>query len=218
MPQPDSIQPPINALAARRSLIAALIASFLPVAAAVAQSEQGNQDGEAELGNEPIELQSVVVQGQKIDRDLQDTVSSVKVFDLAEIDEQGYTDLYDVLDQTANVFTAFDDSVISIRGIRNIGAGLGDATSDVSTIYVDGVFIPRSLFQNGSLNLWDVSAVEIFRGPQSTVQGRNALAGAIVVRTSDPDPEFSGRAQVSYADFSTWRASAAASVPLGDQA
>ena len=168
---------------------------------------------------EPIaELDRVVVRGEKIERSLQETVSSVEIFDQEEIDRQNYIDLYEILNQTANVSTGFNDSVFSIRGIRNQGAGLGDSTSDVSTIYVDGVFLPASLFQNGALNLWDVQSVEIFRGPQSTIQGRNALAGAIVIDTVDPATEFEGRAQLSYAEYDTWRTSAAASIPLGNQA
>ncbi|MEM1080359.1 MAG: TonB-dependent receptor [Pseudomonadota bacterium] len=165
-----------------------------------------------------VELSSITVKGEKVERSLQETVSSVQVFDQDAIDRQNYVDLYEVLDQTANVYTGFNDSVFSIRGIRNQGAGLGDSTSDVSTIYVDGVFIPSSLFRNGALNLWDVSSVEIFRGPQSTIQGRNALAGAIVIETVDPAPYFEGRAQASYAEYNSWRTSAAVSVPLGTQA
>lgn len=157
----------------------------------------------------------IVVTGQKIDRTLQETATSVRVYDLEAIEEQNFINLFDILDQTANVSTGFDDSVFTIRGVRNAGAGLGDVTSDVSTIYVDGVFLPRNLFANGALNLWDISSVEIFRGPQSTIQGRNALAGAIVIDTVDPSTtEESLRGQFSYADYNTYRASASVSTPV----
>ncbi|MEM9304330.1 MAG: TonB-dependent receptor, partial [Pseudomonadota bacterium] len=61
-----------------------------------------------------------------------------------------------------------------------------------------------------------VQNVEIFRGPQSTVQGRNALAGAVVLNTVDPSYEFEGSTQAFYADYGTWRASAASSIPISD--
>lgn len=197
--------------------IGILSAGLLATSAIVWAQEPVVQNAD-EQSEDIVQLEDVIVSGEKIDRTLQETVSSVEIFDQQEIDRQNYIDLYDLLDQTANVSTGFGDSVFTIRGIRNQGAGLADSTSDVSTIYVDGVFIPSSLFQNGALNLWDVQSVEIFRGPQSTVQGRNALAGAIVIDTVDPSSTFDGRAQVSYAEFDTWRTSAAVSLPLGRQA
>ncbi|MEM7741885.1 MAG: TonB-dependent receptor [Pseudomonadota bacterium] len=158
-----------------------------------------------------------IVSGQKIDRSLQDTAASVRVYGQEAIEKQNFINLYDILDQTANVSTGFNDESFTIRGVRNRGAGLGDTTSDVSTIYIDGVFLPSSLFQNGALNLWDIESVEVFRGPQSTIQGRNALAGAIVVSTIDPSTIDVGyRAQVSYADYDTARLSASISTPVVD--
>lgn len=173
-------------------------------------------DGDAAI--EETVLAEVIVTGEKIERNLQDTISSVMVFDAQTIDEQNFTDLFDLFNQTANVSTGFNDSVFTIRGVRNVGAGLGDSTSDVSTVYMDGVFLPSSLFTVGALNLWDVQSVEIFRGPQSTIQGRNALAGAIVMRTMDPSPDFEMSGQISYADFGSLRTSVASSLPIaGDQ-
>ncbi|MEM9619375.1 MAG: TonB-dependent receptor [Pseudomonadota bacterium] len=156
----------------------------------------------------------IIVTGEKFDRSLQDTVSSVAVFDAETIDEQNFIELYDLIRQTANVATVLDESGFAIRGQRNIGASGGEQTSDVAAVYVDGVFIPSSLFATSPINLWDVASVEIFRGPQSTVQGRNALAGAIVARTIDPTFEYTGVGQVLYADYDTFRGSAALGGPL----
>ncbi|WP_170163851.1 TonB-dependent receptor [Eilatimonas milleporae] len=160
------------------------------------------------------DVEEIVVRGEKFERSLQDTTSSVAVFTNEMIDQQNFIDLYDLFDQTANVSGLFNDQGFTIRGLRNTGAAPGDQTSDVSTIYLDGVFIPSNLFQNGGLNLWDIQSVEIFRGPQSTIQGRNALAGAVVARTIDPDYELSGRAQASYGEFNSIRGSAAVSLPV----
>ncbi|MEM9208592.1 MAG: TonB-dependent receptor [Pseudomonadota bacterium] len=158
-------------------------------------------------------VDEVIVTGQKIERSLQDTAASVAVYDVETIDNQNFITLGDILNQTANVSSLFNDGVITIRGVRNIGAS-GEVTSDVSTVYVDGVFLPRSLFASGGLNLWDIQSAEIFRGPQSTVQGRNALAGAVVLNTVDPSYEFEGSAQALFAEFGTWRASGAVSIPI----
>ena len=156
----------------------------------------------------------IIVRGQKIERTLQETAASVAVYDRELIDEQNFIDLYDLIRQTANVASVLDESGFAIRGQRNIGASGGDQTSDVAAVYVDGVFIPSGLFANSPINLWDIDSVEIFRGPQSTVQGRNALAGAIIMRTTDPTFDYTGSAQLSYAEFDTFRASAALGGPL----
>ncbi|MEM9532803.1 MAG: TonB-dependent receptor [Pseudomonadota bacterium] len=163
---------------------------------------------------EQEELEEIIVTGEKIERSLQDTTSSVAVYDEFTILQQNFTDLYDVINQTANVTSIFDDAGFTIRGLRNSGASPGDQTSDVSTVYLDGVFIPSGLFTSNGLSLWDIDSVEIFRGPQSTIQGRNALAGAIVARTVDPGNEFEGATQLRYGEFGQLRASGAVTVPL----
>ena len=167
----------------------------------------------AETDQDRRSIEEVVVKGEKIERSLQETVSSVAVFDAETIDTQNFTDVFDLINQTANVAGIGDDNGFSIRGLRNNGVG-GNATSDVATVYLDGVFLPDRLFENSPLNLWDVESVEIFRGPQSTIQGRNALIGAIVARTKDPSSEFSGDAQIRFAEFDSLRASGALSIPL----
>ncbi|MEM6817397.1 MAG: TonB-dependent receptor [Pseudomonadota bacterium] len=162
------------------------------------------------------EIDEVVVSGQKIERSLQDTVTSVAVFDEATIEEQNFITLGDILNQTANVSTAFNEGIITIRGVRNTGAGVGDNTSNVSAVYVDGVFLAPGLFTSGALNLWDIESAEIFRGPQSTVQGRNALAGAVVLNTVDPSDELEGAVQLQYGEFNSQRLSGAVSLPVSD--
>ncbi|RMB07615.1 TonB-dependent receptor domain-containing protein [Eilatimonas milleporae] len=161
-----------------------------------------------------ILVDTITVTGEKIDRTLQETVSSVAVFDEETIDTQNFVDLFDLINQTANVAGIGDDTGFSIRGLRNVGAGFGAITSDVATVYLDGVFLPSGLFASSPLNLWDIESVEIFRGPQSTIQGRNALIGAVVARTVDPGSEYSGKAQFRYGEFNSLRGSAALTAPI----
>lgn len=195
------------------------LSAFMAVQAAHAQEAPVSDMEPVQVAMTDEELairDTIIVRGQKIDRSLQETVASVAVYDREAIDEQNFIDLYDLIRQTANVATVLDESGFAIRGQRNVGASAGDQTSDVAAVYVDGVFIPSTLFANTPVNLWDIESVEIFRGPQSTVQGRNALAGAIIARTVDPTFDYTGSAQVSYAEFDTFRASAAFGGPLID--
>jgi len=201
--------------AARRTLMlgTGALALTLGSTAALAQGAP-SADLEAPAEEAEDDQQIIIVTGQKISRSLQDTQASVAVIDEQAIKDANFRDVYDVIGQTANVASLFDGAGFSIRGLRNSGAGSGESTSDVASIFVDGVFIPSSLLANGAFSLWDAQSVEIFRGPQSTIQGRNSLAGAIVVRTVDPGDEFSGDFQVEAAEFNSYRASAAVTVPI----
>lgn len=156
----------------------------------------------------------IIVTGQKLDRSLQDTQASVAVTDQQKIDDANFRDIFDVFNQTANVTSVIDGEGFTIRGLRNTGAGSADATSDVASIFIDGVFIPGSLLTNGAFSIWDAQSVEIFRGPQSTIQGRNSLAGAVVIRTVDPGDSFSGDFQFEAAEFNSFRGSGAVTVPI----
>ncbi|MEL7198514.1 MAG: TonB-dependent receptor [Pseudomonadota bacterium] len=204
-----------------RSLKGALLVGSGAIAlcggATAASAQDANENSQTGIIEEPVDDADdsvIIVTGQKITRSLQDTNASVAVTDAATIQEANFRDIFDVIGQTANVTSLFDGAGFAIRGIRNTGAGSGESTSDVASIFVDGVFIPSSLLANGAFSVWDAQSVEIFRGPQSTIQGRNSLAGAVVVRTVDPGSDFSGDFQFEASEFNTYRGSAALTVPI----
>ncbi|MEM9054038.1 MAG: TonB-dependent receptor, partial [Pseudomonadota bacterium] len=139
---------------------------------------------------------TIVVTGQKIDRSLQDTAVSVAVVTDLQLQQENIIDLVDAIERTANITTR-DGSRFTIRGIDSLnvsGAGQGD----LATIYVDGVALPRQASFAAPVDIWDISQIELFRGPQSTLQGRASLAGAIIINTADPSYETSGRLRAIY--------------------
>lgn len=136
------------------------------------------------------DVERIVVFGTKQDLSLQDTTTSVNIFTNQDIKQQVTFDLNDILLRTPNVSSGSARSLnsLSIRGVSTSGVGLS-GTGSTSNIYIDGA--PSSRTSNfGASNLWDISQVEVLRGPQSTVQGRNALAGAIIMQSADPEYEF----------------------------
>lgn len=138
----------------------------------------------AQAGEE-ILLDGITVYGEKVERDLQETTSSVQVFTQQDIEDTTVQNFKDIIEQTANVSTR-NSSGFTIRGIAfdNVAGG-GDAP--LASIYVDGAILSNTSVRNSAIeNLWDVQQLEVLRGPQSTTQGRNTLAGAIVVKTNDP--------------------------------
>ena len=163
--------------------LAAAISMALPVAAQQAEKNK-------------LDYEEITVTGTKRNLSLQDTQTSVALITDKEIEEQVLVNVEDILLRTANVSTdasgAFNN--LSIRGVTLDGVGF-TGTGATINVYVDGS--PNSFNANqGASNLWDVAQVEILRGPQSTVQGRNALAGAIVITTADPEYTFASDLRV----------------------
>lgn len=171
------------------SVIACMLASSAMAEVATgATSAPSTQDGD-----------EIVITGEKTRRTLQQTPASVAVATADTIATQNLTSVYDVLERTPNVSPSGNRTSFSIRGIDafNVSGG-GDGA--LASVYLDGAVLPQPALASGPLDLFDIAQVEVFRGPQSTVQGRNALAGAVVIRTADPTYEWTGRADVSMTD------------------
>ncbi|HWK42322.1 MAG TPA: TonB-dependent receptor [Croceibacterium sp.] len=142
---------------------------------------------------------AIIVTGEKAERSLQDTNTSVAVITPRRIEQENLITLQDVFQRTANVTETYGTAGFTIRGIANYGvSGGGDAA--LATVYVDGAAMPNNILQAAPTDLWDVAQVEIFRGPQSTLQGLNALAGTVIVRTVDPGDDWEVRARAKYSN------------------
>ncbi|MQP63732.1 TonB-dependent receptor plug domain-containing protein [Niveispirillum sp. SYP-B3756] len=139
-------------------------------------------------------VEEIIVTGEKQARSVQDTPTSVKVIGKEQIDNELLTSLNDVLLRAANV-AGREGRGFSIRGMDSWNVS-GAGSGSMATVYVDGAVMPRRATAFNSINMWDVKQVEILRGPQSTMQGRNALAGAIIVTTEDPSFEYKGKARL----------------------
>lgn len=149
-----------------------------------------------EIQDETIE--TIVVTGQKIDRSLQETPNSVAVVtanDIEKLNVQNIADIYNVIPNVSGDF----NQGFTIRGINAFNVS-GGGNSFLTSMYLDGASLPYRVVRSGALSVWDLSQVEVFRGPQSTLQGRNALAGAIMLRTQDPTYEYSAKARVTFGE------------------
>jgi len=135
-------------------------------------------------------METIVVTGEKIDKNIKDTTTAVTVISEAQIGSGEIQETMDLATKAPNVVTdSFGN--ISIRGMSGGGAATGGAAfttgsrSRVATV-VDGSTQDWSGYNFNPTTLWDVQQVEILRGPQSTTQGASAIAGAVVVNTNDP--------------------------------
>lgn len=139
----------------------------------------------------PVQLDAVVVKGEKLGRKLSETATSAAVIRTRDIEAQGDGKLQEAVAHAANVVRAQSDRQIAIRGVLQNGiAGEGETIS----VIVDGVALPqRAANFGGPLGVFDVQQIEVLRGAQSTTQGRNALAGAVVITTRDPQQDYDAK-------------------------
>lgn len=155
----------------------------------------------------------VTVTGQQQERSLQDEPTSVALVSGAQLDSGTDTDLYRLVAMTPNVNSSSDVRGFSIRGISQQGFGpeggllLGVKLDGATVQGYQGTFF-------GPFSTWDMDRVEIFRGPQSTQQGRNALAGAIVMKSADPEYRTAFRVRGRFGNFGATQGSAVLNVPI----
>ncbi len=193
---------PTHRAGLRPTLLTLAVLAALPAAAQQAPTAATATD-----------LDKVTVKGEKTDRSLQDTASSVAVTTSARIEQENLLSLSDLINRTPNVTPMYGQRGFTIRGI----ADESGAPNPLATIYLDGAALPSQASDSLPTDLWDLSQVEIFRGPQSTIQGQNALAGAIVMRSEDPTMDWSGRARVLLSDPSDKRYAVAGGEPAGER-
>jgi len=166
-----------------------LVASAISAGVLLSTTVSANT-GIQEKAAEEQQIERIVVTGQKISRTLQETTTSVAVITTKQFEQQNIKNFSDALIFTANTY-ATPSNGFSIRGINGANVS-GGGNSYLASVYVDGAALPQQMISGGGFSTWDAQQVEILRGPQSTLQGRNALAGAIILNTQKPTDEWQG--------------------------
>ncbi len=142
-----------------------------------------------------LELPPVTVYGARTTQTLNDVTSSVGIVSGETIEERQVDSFRDSFRMMSNVRDSdWNDAGFVIRGINSEGLTPGGAP--VASLYIDGIQQTVQGARRGQRGLWDVEQVEVYRGPQSTLAGRAALAGAIYVKTKDPIYDFEGGARL----------------------
>ncbi|HBR99383.1 MAG TPA: TonB-dependent receptor [Gammaproteobacteria bacterium] len=151
-----------------------------------------------------VDLGGIVVTGEKQDRALKDTTSSVSVVREDTLETTQHLSVLEAVSDIANVVTT-PGSVPTISGVNgNGGAGgfngvSGGANARVSTL-IDSVYQPFVAVDTHDFGLWDVEQIEVFRGPQSTNNGRNSIGGTMFIKTKDPVFDWEGAVRLGYRD------------------
>lgn len=150
-------------------------------------------------------LEEVVVTARKREESLQDLAMSVSAIGQLEIESNFATDLRDLIYMSPN--TVLDDTNqgpggVAAAYIRGIGVSEVEKNFDPAVgVVVDGVFLGT---MSGSITrAIDLERVEVVRGPQGTLFGRNTIGGVIKLDRSKPTMKFGGKARVGFGDYDT---------------
>ena len=141
-------------------------------------------------------LEEVVVTAQKRAQSLQDVPIAVSALSGDWMKQNNVADLEDVAALIPNLSLSGTPGINTVR-IRGLGTGGGNAAFEQSVgMYVDGIYAGRGY--QFSLPYMDVERIEVLKGPQGVLFGKNSIAGAISITTARPSPEFEGEIGLSY--------------------
>ncbi len=162
-------------------------------------------------------LQQVIVTARRQKENLQSVPVAVTAFSGEELAQKSVTQVYDLQGDVPGLFIqqARDDPqsiAITMRGRKQEDITL--AVDPAVSVNIDGLYIPRTLAMAGAL--LDIDRVEVLRGPQGTLYGRNSTGGAIGIFTNNPTHDLFASVDVTGGNFGAWGATGIANVPLTD--
>ena len=166
---------------------------------------------QAQASAEATEVGELVVTALKRESNLQDVPAAISAVGGAELQERGISQPSDLqfVVPSMQAGRLLGQTAITIRGV-----GLNQGAPGVA-IHVDGVYQPRPSM--GDLTQVDVERVEVLRGPQGTLYGRNANGGVVNFISKAPTGEFEGYVLGSYASYQDSRIQGVVNLPLGDR-
>ncbi len=190
----------------RFGVIAAVVA--IPGAAAAQEAPQADGAGIADI----------VVTAQFRSQKLQDTPLAITAVDSALLEARGQTDIVQVAAQAPNVTLRSQPQsggIGLIAFIRGVGqTDFNYALEPGVGIYVDDVYIPT--LSSSLLDLMDLERIEVLRGPQGTLAGKNSIGGAIKLFSQKPDGSGKGTIQATYGSYNRIDVRAMADLKLAD--
>lgn len=182
----------------------------LTTLAAVPAAAQDAAAEEAAIGSDDI-----VVTARKRAETLQDVPMAVTAVTSADLEQRNVQDVTGLFAEVPGLFTApgsvnnsADYAYLTMRGV-GFNAGLEPAVG----VFLDGMYVPQLGFDTAFL---DLEQVEVLRGPQGTLFGRNTQGGALNLVSRRPGPDLRGRIGLEAGEFGTYRAQGSVSGPLAD--
>lgn len=163
-------------------------------------------------------LEEIFVTARKVEENTQTTPIALTALSEATLERKQITNVEAIQYTTPNVTITplVGNSGVGIT-IRGQAGSENTSASDAAVgVYVDGVYVARST--GGLLDLVDVERVEVLRGPQGTLFGRNTTGGALNIVTPDPIPEFTGHLKAKVGNYDKRSVEGVVNLPLVEEA
>jgi len=169
----------------------------------------------APAAEEAPHLDDVVVTAQRRSENLQKTALTVSALTGATLAARGITDISALSTQLPSLEIANSGGGTTQVFMRGVGStNVTEVGDSAIAIQMDGIYIARP--NSFGSSLYDLDRIEVLRGPQGTLYGRNATAGAINVITKRPTQEFGGNASIEYGNYNQLTTSGAINIPVTD--
>lgn len=189
--------------------------SILMASAVVGTTLTGPAWGQAS-GQKGAQLEEIIVTAQKREQSLKDVPISIASFDQSKLAQIGVNKIEDLATSVPNLFiNNFNGTADTVRlFIRGVGQNDVSVTQDPSVaLYIDGVYVGSSF--GAGFDAVDLERIEVLRGPQGTLYGRNATGGAVSLITVKPDvTDVSGKVELTYGNYDYRNVKAALNVPI----
>ena len=183
----------------------------------VAQPQSAPQLAEVqdEAGNGPQQLEEIVVTARRKEERVQDVPASIAVLDGESLGKANLTLATDLQERVPGLIVSVPNPRLTSFTIRGLGSSsANDGIESSVGLFLDGVYLGRqglSLF-----DLVDLDRVEILRGPQGTLFGKNTTAGAINIVTREPSDSFEGTVEGTYGNLGLRQLRGTVSGPIDD--
>ncbi len=167
-------------------------------------------------GDSSFILEEIIVTATRRETGMQDIPMSINAFSGERIKEGGVQNLVDLQQMAAGVHVAKIIGTTRVA-IRGIGSNLDSAGAESgAAVYRDGVYLAQRT--DLGMGFFDVERIEVLRGPQGTLYGRNATGGAISIISGRPTSEFEAGGELTYGNYDLFRTEGYVSGPLlGDK-
>ena len=186
-------------------LLSATCAFALATSGASAQ----DSDSDSDLGL----LEEIIVTAQKREASMQDTPIAMTALSGDMMDKIGIRTIEDFQFFVPGITVTNDSmAIVNIRGIGT--SAFGVATDPSSTVHIDGIYQPRPT--TGYQDMFDVERVELLRGPQGVLFGRNSTGGTLNIISKAPSEEFEGTVGVTFGSFDKRTFSGTISGPISE--
>ncbi|HVS14818.1 MAG TPA: TonB-dependent receptor [Thermoanaerobaculia bacterium] len=208
-----------------RTTLLALIGGFIWCALLPAQDttapdrEPQSQEEQAQARPQDEAVVEVIyVTARRREEPLQTTPIAVTAISPEDLEERNVTDIQEITGIAPNL--KLDAVTYSSTTARTYVRGVGQDDSVVTAdpgvgIYIDGVYLGRAQAALQAIN--DVERIEVLRGPQGTLFGRNTIGGAINIITATPDPDFGGNLMLRAGDYDLVESRLSLNLPASDR-